>query len=326
MSKTGWIILIVCLCLLLCIAAGLFLASRIANSFLSNGDDVASAAKDYKDLKSEYSENGVYTVEMKDLKELDIDWISGSVTVELTDEDAIRFTEVADKAIPEKDALRYGVSGATLRIQACKKGHVGNLPSKKLTIYLPRSLADDLKEVEIDTVSAAVTAGDLKLDELEIDTVSGRVKLENMDLEEAQFDSVSGSVSLLGSRIGSLRTDSVSGDVKVTGKVEKVKSSSVSGDIDLALEDCRDIRLNTMSGVMTLDLSSTPRDLNIDSTSGKTRLTLPKDASCVIHLDAMSGKLYLNDEAVSSKELTLGGGDASFDIDSMSGSVYVYTK
>ena len=40
----------------------------------------------------------------------------------------------------------------------------------------------------------------------------------------------------------------------------------------------------------------------------------------------MSGKLYLNDEAVASKEITLGDGAASYDIDSMSGSVYVVTK
>lgn len=329
MSKTGWIILIVCLALVLCIAAGVLLAGRIFNALLSKGRDTkvdTSATKDYKDLKNEYAADGVYTVSMKDLKELEIDWVSGSVTVELTDEDAVRFVEVAEKAIQEKDALRYGVNGGTLRIQACKKGYLGNLPEKQLTVYLPRALANDLMEVEIDTVSAAVTAGDLKLDELEINTVSGRVKLTNMDAEEAQVDSVSGPISLLGSRIGSLRTDSVSGEAKVTGKVQKVKSSSVSGAFDFALEDCRDIRLSTMSGAMTLDLNTTPRELKISTTSGKTRLTLPQDAACVISLDATSGKLYLNEEAVTGKKLTLGDGGPSFDIDSLSGSVYVYTK
>lgn len=40
----------------------------------------------------------------------------------------------------------------------------------------------------------------------------------------------------------------------------------------------------------------------------------------------MSGKLYLNDKAISSKEITLGDGAAFYDIDSMGGSVYVVTK
>ena len=139
MSKTGWIILIVCLALVFCIAAGLLLAGRIFNTLLSKGSDTTvdtSATKDYKDLKNDYSADGVYTVQLKDLKELDIDWISGSVTVALTDEDVVRFVETAQKEIKEKDALRYGVSGDTLRIQACKKGYVGKLPEKDLTVLL----------------------------------------------------------------------------------------------------------------------------------------------------------------------------------------------
>ncbi len=329
MSKTGWIIMIVCLALVLCIAAGLFLAGRIFNSLVSKGSDTnvdLSATQGYKDLKNDYAADGAYTVSMKELKELNIDWISGSVTVELTDEEAVRFVEKAEKNIQEKDALRFGESNGTLRIQACKKGYVGKLPEKDLTVYLPRSLAKGLKECEIDTVSAAVTAGDLQLDELEIDTVSGRVKLTNMDAEEAQVDSVSGAISLLDCRIDALKTDSVSGSAKVTGSVKKVKSSSVSGAFELTLEDCREIRLSTMSGAVTLDLKTAPKELKIETTSGKTRLTLPQDAACVIDLDAMSGKLYLNDEAVSAKTLTLGDGGPSYDIDSMSGSVYVYTK
>ena len=329
MSKTGWIILIVCIALVLCIALGLMLAGRIARSLLYAKNNTTldeSATKSYKDLSNDYAADGVYTVQMKDLKELHIDWVSGSVTLELIDGNAIRIEEVADKAIKEKDALRYGTSGNTLRIQACKKGHVGDLPSKHLTVYLPRTLADGLQECEIDTVSAAVTACELRLEELEIDTVSGRVKLSDMRVEEAQADTVSGAISWIDCTLDSLRTDSVSGDVKVTGTVKKVKASSVSGEIDLALADSKELKLSTMSGPITLDLAAAPKSLSIDTTSGKTRLTLPKDASCTIHLDAMSGKLYLNDEAISSKELTLGDGTASYTIDSMSGSVYVITK
>ena len=329
MSKTGWIILIVCLGLVFCICAGLFLAGRIANSHLFNGGDTrvdSSATKNYKDLKNDYSADGSYSVTMKDLKELHIDWISGSVTVELTDGDSIRFQELADTTIKEKDALRYGTSGSTLRIQACKKGHVGSLPRKDLVVYLPRALADKLKECEIDTVSASISAGDLDLEELEIDTVSGRVKLNDMRVEEAQVDTVSGSVSWTDCAIDTLRTDSVSGQVKVTGVAKKVKASSVSGEISLALTDSKELKISTMSGPIILDLATAPKSLDIDTTSGKTRLTLPKDVSCTISLDAMSGKLYLNDEAIASKELTLGDGSAAYDVDSMSGSVYVFTK
>ena len=329
MSRTGWIILIVCLCLVLCICAGLFLAGRVANSLFSgreSSSDHSNVTQKYKDLKNPYSADGAYSVKADDLKELDIDWISGSVKVELTDGDVIRFQETADRTISEKDALRYGVSGGKLRIQACKKNHVGKLPRKDLVLSLPRALADRLQELEIDTVSASISAANLQVKELELNTVSGKVEASNMIAEEAGIDSVSGAVALLDSHVESLRIDSVSGRINVSGTSRKVKVSSVSGPIECNMDECRDVRANTVSGQVTFVLRSTPKELKVDTTSGEVRLALPTDASCAIELDAMSGKLFLNDTAVGVKQLTLGDGDALFDIDTMSGNVYVYTK
>ena len=234
MSKTGWIILIVCLCLVLCICAGIFLAGRIASSLFTDGD-VSNTAKKYKDLKNQFSQDGVYIVQMNDLKELNIDWISGSVSIELTDADVIRIQESADRSISEKDALRYGISGGKLRIQACKKNHPGKLPRKDLVVSLPRSLTDALHECKIDTVSASVLAAGLRLDELEVNTVSGNVVLSDVISEGAEIDTVSGPVALLDSKAESLRVDSVSGKIKVSGDMRKVKTSSVSGSIEYDL-------------------------------------------------------------------------------------------
>ena len=162
--------------------------------------------------------------------------------------------------------------------------------------------------------------------ELELNTVSGKVEASNMIAEEAGIDSVSGAVALLDSNVESLRIDSVSGRINVSGAARKVKVSSVSGPIECNMDECRDVRANTVSGQVTFVLRSTPKELKVDTTSGEVRLALPTDASCAIELDAMSGKLFLNDTAVGAKQLTLGDGDALFDIDTMSGNVYVYTK
>ncbi len=62
MSKTGWIILIVCLCLALCICAGLFLAGRIVSSF--TGSQTQVDTNSYTNLKNPYSSDGTYVVEM----------------------------------------------------------------------------------------------------------------------------------------------------------------------------------------------------------------------------------------------------------------------
>ena len=324
MNKTGWIILIVCLSLLFCLCCGILLGRRMTSNLYVDQDTVNT--KEYKDLKNPYSADGVYSVQVNDLSELVIDWISGSVTVELTDNDIIRIRETSATAISEKYALRYGVSGGKLRIQACRKNFTGKLPKKDLVVSLPRSLADGLHECKIDTVSASVSAAGLRLDELNVNTVSGKTVLSDMVADEADIDSVSGPVALLDSTAESLRIDTVSGKIDVAGDMKKIKVSSVSGPMECNVDGCKDIRANTVSGEITLVLTKAPKTLKIDTTSGEVRISLPTDVSCTIQMDAMSGKLYLNDEAVGGKQLTLGEGAADFDIDSMSGNVYIRTK
>ncbi len=325
MTKTGWIILGICLCLVICLCVGLFLSERIASALFAD-QDVFANTKNFKDLKNPYSADGAYSVKVNDLKELSIDWISGSVIVELTDSDIIRIQETASRKIAEKDALRYGVSGSKLRIQACKKNYTLKIPNKDLIVSLPRSLADKLQECEINSVSASVSVHGLTLDELEVNTVSGNVSVSEMITDEADIETVSGSVSLLDSSAESLRIDTVSGIVKVSGCVKSIKLFSFSGSIACNVDDCKSILASTISGPVDLVLPKTPKELNIGTTSGEIRIALPTDASCLIQLNAMSGKLYLNNEAVGSKQLTLGDGAADFDIDSMSGSVYIRTN
>ena len=282
--------------------------------------------KEYKDLKNPYSADGIYSIQADNLKELTIDWIGGSVIVELTDNDILQIRETSSTTISEKYALRYGVSGGKLRIQACQKNFIGKLPKKDLVVSLPRSLSDALHECKIDTVSASIAAEGLRLDELEINTVSGKVELSGMIAEEAGIDTVSGPVFLLDSQAKSLRIDSVSGKIKVNGDAKKIKTSSVSGPIECNLDGCKEIRANSVSGEVALILTKTPKTLKVDTTSGEVQIALPSDASCAIHMDTMSGKLYLNDEAVGAKQLTFGEGTAEFDIDTMSGNVYIRTK
>lgn len=324
MNKVGWIILIVCLSLLLCLCFGILLGRRMTSNLYVDQDTVNT--KEYKDLKNPYSADGIYSIQADNLKELTIDWIGGSVIVELTDNDILQIRETSSTTISEKYALRYGVSGGKLRIQACQKNFIGKLPKKDLVVSLPRSLSDVLHECKIDTVSASIAAGGLRLDELEVNTVSGKVELSGMIAEEAGIDTVSGPVFLLDSQAKSLRIDSVSGKIKVNGDVKKIKTSSVSGPIECNLNGCKEIRANSVSGEVALILTKTPKTLKVDTTSGEVRIALPSDASCAIHMDTMSGKLYLNDEAVGAKQLTLGEGTAEFDIDTMSGNVFIRTK
>lgn len=329
MNKTGWIILIVCLSLALCLCVGLLLAGRLAASlFPASNDSPANnnVSRGYKDLKNAYSASGVYSEKAAELKELTIDWVSGSVVVELTDEASIRFEETAARPISERDALRYSINGGKLRIQACKKNHIGKLPLKNLVVYLPRSLANDLKECEFDLVSASLYLDGISMHELEVNTVSGKIEASNLTAMKAEVETVSGDTVIRDCFFDSLRMDTVSGLMSVQGKIQKVKASSVSGSLQLFLEESKEIRTNTMSGNVTLEFSKAPQKLRVDTASGLTSITLPQEPSCAIRLDSLSGRLLLNMEEVPSKKIILGDGEAEFDIDSVSGDVWVHVK
>jgi DUF4097 and DUF4098 domain-containing protein YvlB len=211
-------------------------------------------------------------------------------------------------------------------VQACQKNYLGKLPKKDLVLSLPRSMAAGLKECEFDLVSAALTAQDLTLKELEVNTVSGKVELNGMTVEEAEIDTVSGDILLRDCSLDTLRMDSVSALTSLTGTVRKAKASSVSGSIQLYLDECKEVNISTMSGSVALSFAKVPQELRVDTTSGDTDISLSKDASCTIQLDSVSGKLLLNMEDVPSKQIVLGDGEAKFTIDSMSGEVWVHTK
>lgn len=329
MSKTGWIILIVCLIVIFCLAVGIFIAGRMFSALFPRQENPAysdSVSKRYSDLKNPYAEDGVYSVKMKELKELTIDWISGTVTVELSDDDAIRIEETAVDTIQEKDALRYGVSGSKLRIQACAKRHTGKLPEKSLVVSIPRSMAGALKECRLDTVSASIVAGELTMKQLTINTISGTVYLNQVTGGEAVLDTVSGTLELHKCSFDSLQVSSVSASLAASASVKKMNASSVSGPMVLELEGCDEVNANTVSGNVTLDLAAAPRSLSVDTTSGEVHITLPEDASCEIQMDSTSGKLYWNSQLVSAKKFSLGEGEALFEVSSMSGNVYVHTK
>ena len=159
-----------------------------------------------------------------------------------------------------------------------------------------------------------------------MNTVSGKLDLSNLTAKKAEIDCVSADAVIRDCAFGSLRLDDVSGLMSVHGSIQKIKASSVSGSVQLFLQDSREIQVSTMSGMVALMLASTPEDAQISTTSADVELVLPKDASCQIRLDSLSGKLYHDKEAVSARELILGDGAGRFSIDSLSGNVWVYAN
>lgn len=328
MSKTGWIILIVCLIFALCVCAGVFLAGRAFNAIIGRDDESANTTSNYPDLKNAYSQDGTYAIDMKSLQDLTIDWLSGSVTIELTDEDAIRFVETVrgNERIPEQDALRYGVSGRKLRIQACKKNHLDKLPEKDLVVFLPRSLAKDLKTLDLNSISASISGNSLSAREVRVNTISGACMLPYLTAEKVNAYTVSGSLEITYASVDSLHADSVSGSCRVGGVISMLQLGTVSGALHSVSAATETVSCTSVSGPIELVFTSCPDALTADSTSGEVSIALPLNADCQIELETVSGQLLHDGHKVADKRLILGAGSGKFKITTVSGDLNIYSR
>ena len=127
------------------------------------------------------------------IREIKIEWISGSVTVEPGDVQEITFLESGNGT--DKYEMVWKQSGDELVIQYSKDSSIAGFGlhfgdgSKDLTVTVPRNwLCDSL---ELDTASADLTVRDVIIREMEIDSASGTAKFENCTVSSLDVDTAS---------------------------------------------------------------------------------------------------------------------------------------
>ena len=205
------------------------------------------------------------------VKNVEINWVDGSVQVAYHGSDEIAFSETSQRRVGKDGELRWKVDGDTLRIEYAAPGFRSWFsPEKDLTLMLPESLT--LDALKINVVSAQVWGSGLKVD------------------GEARVQSVSGDVQL--------------GFADAPGKVD---ADTVSGDMELRFAQTPEtITGNAVSGDMIIYL---PRNAGftaeVDSVSGRVEGDLPVekldkdrytcgDGACSISLDSVSGDVRFN--------------------------------
>lgn len=243
---------------------------------------------DFRYADSERYSVGSGSVSAAGLRCLEINWVDGSVNLEVTDGDSVVFRE--PDGLDEENQLRYRVVGDRLIIQYGKPRwgfgiHVSR-PSKSLTVEIPRTLAGQLVELQVDTVSAPVWASGLTAQSCKVEGVSGDVTFTDCSFDEVEMDTVSGALQL-------------------SGQADSVEFDGVSGG-------------------MNLELLQTPRKISTDTISGSVHLTLPRDAAFSVELDSVSGKLQNEFSSVKSGHTYhCGQGGGTFQFDSVSGDVTI---
>ena len=222
------------------------------------------------------------------IREIKIDWISGSVTVEPGDVQEITFLESGNGI--DKYKMVWKQSGDELVIQYSKDSstagfglHFGD-GSKDLTVTVPRNWL--CNSLELDTASADLTVRDVIIREMEIDSASGTAKFENCT-------------------VSSLDVDTASGDVTFTGSLNELDFEAASA---------------SFTGV----LENVPDQVKMDSMSGDLTVPLPEDAGFTVSLDAMSSDFSSDFPTVKkNKSYVCGDGHCKIDVSTMSGDVAI---
>ena len=240
-----------------------------------------------------------------EVRELDVSWLSGCVTVEVSDGDAVT---LRDEPQPESsDArMRWKLQDGKLTVYSQKRGLTIPTRAKQLTIGIPADLSGKLQKLSLDLSAATASLPALTLRELELDSVSGSVTLTGGSYENLDFDSTSGDLTVTDAAVGELSADTTSGSLTLDGAFETI-------DFD------------TTSGALHLTASALPRDISCDTVSAGVMLTLPETGGFSATLDSVSGDLTVDGFAGSLHWDTFvyGQGGPAYEFDSVSGDVHI---
>ena len=226
-----------------------------------------------------------FSVEPARVREIEVDWLGGSVMVVLTDDDSLSFAEMAYQDVPEEQRLSYALDGDTLKIDFCRSGHLlSSSPEKQLVLSIPRSLT--LEKFEADTTAAAVNVTGLHTQTVDISTVSGSVDLA---AEAYEID-----ISTTG------------GCAAVDADFYQLDFSAVSGSLTLTMQRAAEVEAETTSGGVTIHLppSSYGFALDFETVSGTPEIAFDAnggdghwtygDKASTLTVDTASGNLSLD--------------------------------
>lgn len=226
-----------------------------------------------------------FSVEPARVREIEVDWLGGSVMVILTDDDSLSFAEMAYQDVPEEQRLSYALDGDTLKIDFCRSGHLlSSSPEKQLVLSIPRGLT--LEKFEADTTAAAVNVTGLHTQTVDISTVSGGVDLA---AEAYEID-----ISTTG------------GCAAVDADFYQLDFSAVSGSLTLTMQRAAEVDAETVSGGVTIHLppSSYGFALDFETVSGTPEIAFDAnggdghwtygDKASTLTVDTVSGNLSLD--------------------------------
>ena len=310
----------------------------------------------WENLSGPFEVAGEYTASASGVSSIKIDWIASTVDVEPYDGNDIKITEFAQRKLSDAERLYVSMSGDTLTIRFRERSFSGNMPQKKLEVLIPRQLCGNLNMFEVDStsgginvegvsavafktdaISGAVNITNVKAGSFHVSTTSGSLTVKSVQAEDMKLEGITGSVHVSGSSAGKINCDTTSGRINIEGAYNSVKLNSISGNMtlddtaqgaDVIAETTsgtieltgsfNEVKTNNISGSATVKSSIIPSSLKADSTSGRVSVYVPNEGTISVNHSSTSGRFS------SDVPVTMQNKGAQFSFSTISGTTKIY--
>ena len=246
-----------------------------------------------------------------EVQSIQIDWISGGITVTPSTDGMIHVLEKAEKGLSSSKYASIDASNGKLTIRSKNKNNVWfffyRTPLTYLELQVPRS---DYEEIILNLTSGSHKLSDVNTEDMIIDLTSGELRLSNANISRLNMTMTSGNTRLTDVMGEDLRVEMTSGELRTTGSFSNM------------------IQIDMTSGNLSLDTHlDAPEQLALEMTSGNAELILSQTEGFQFDVDKTSGNFTpsFNYTGDSDDPIYLEG-EARYTVDMTSGNVSVKVK
>lgn len=246
-----------------------------------------------------------------EVQTLQINWISGEITVTPSTDNLIHVLEKAEKGLSSSKYASIDATNGKLTIRSKNRNNVWfffyRTPLTYLELQVPQS---DYEEIVLNLTSGNHQLSGLNTEDMIIDLTSGALNLSNAHISSLNLTMTSGNTRLSEVLGQDLRVEMTSGELRTSGSFSNL------------------IQIDMTSGNLNVDTHlDAPEQLALEMTSGNAELILSQSEGFQFDVDKTSGNFTPSfDYTGDSDDPIYLEGDARYTVDMTSGNVSVKVK
>ena len=236
-----------------------------------------------------------YTLDAEDLTELNINWLCGSINVQVgKSKNKIEIVEYTNKRLAKKERLVYETSGNALDIKwedAWFSLSMLNSLEKDLIITVPKSFAKGMTKLNCQATIADIQLKSLRPDEMRLKSVTGTIRGTSIMSLDAEVSTNAAEVFFDKITCEKLKMKNVSGGFQINqAKIQGLELKTTSGLINVNGQVETLLKTESVSGNVCVNLAQAPAKSEVYNVSGATQVFLPDSVGFEAFYSCFTGK------------------------------------